>query len=76
MSYAWTEVGIAGDEYNTQAIRISATSKDIWQIRKIVFIQIIPAFAFNSFLAIATIGMALPDWGYEEKYHEKSEKMV
>jgi len=68
MSYAWTEIGIRGNQYDAEAIKISATSKDIWLVRIIVFLQVIPAFAFNSFLALATAGGAMPDWGYEEDY--------
>jgi hypothetical protein len=52
MSYAWTEIGLEKDEYITHAQRISASLKDIWLVRKIVFLQVVPAFAFNSFIAI------------------------
>ena len=74
MSYAWTEIGLSADEYVTHAQRISASLKDIWLVRKIVFLQVVPAFAFNSFIAIATAGMAMPDWYYDNEYISKKMK--
>lgn len=69
ISYAWTEIGIEGDECKSLARETRLTVGDLRQADRIFFRDICASFAVDSFLIIPLmLWMIMPDWGYSEEY--------
>ncbi len=68
MSYAWTEIGIVGSEYEDYAHKIAAHESEMGEFKRAVFFEIIPAFAVDTIFAFTFIGINLPDWSFDSDY--------
>lgn len=68
VSFAWSEIGLERSDYARFATRIGATPADATVLRRVVFWEVAGAFAVDTVLAAVSMGVTLPDWGYEDEY--------
>lgn len=68
MSYAWADTELSELDLKIEAEKISAKGLEIIYVILVCIFLIIPTFAVSSFFAIATAGMSMPDFGYNEQY--------
>lgn len=69
ISYAWTEIGIKGDECKSLARETRITLDTLGQADRIFFKDVCASFAVESFLIFPLmLWMIMPDWGYNEEY--------
>lgn len=66
-SYAWTEIGIEGDECLPPARETGVSEETLHLADRIMFLDVCGAFAVQSLLIIP-FWMIMPDWGYDEEY--------
>ncbi|WP_411885731.1 hypothetical protein [Polaromonas sp. YR568] len=68
MSYAWTEIGLDTSEYPGLAAVIDAAEHELDAFDGEALGVVCGAFALNTLLNLATLGMSMPDWGYDDEY--------
>ena len=76
VSMAWSEVGLAAEDYPRIAEKLRATYASWDEVNDVVVGDVVGSFALESSLlplvAVPIIGLFLvspfPDWGYEEVY--------
>lgn len=66
-SYAWTEVGIEGEECLAPARETGLTEETLSIADRILFFDVCGAFAIQT-LFVIPFWMLMPDWGYDEDY--------
>lgn len=68
-SYAWTEIGIDGDEFNQLADQADLTIDDIPAVNRMFFKDVCLAFGLESFLVLpCMLWMLMPDWGFDKEW--------
>ena len=68
ISYWWTEIGLSEEEIDDLFGRMNINPNNLSEVRKAIFWEYCGAFAMYTLWSFLTIGIILPDWGFEEKY--------
>ncbi|MBZ4039310.1 hypothetical protein [Novilysobacter selenitireducens] len=66
MSYAWTEIGLSGAEFEKFAREIQVKPEGMSEFNRAVFWDTCGTFAIESTFAFLSLGVSLPDWHWPD----------